>query len=81
MDAYIATALITKGEPRFIAASPVAEDQRGAAPLTPVILEPTSPVEDLVGSPLDDRISAWWDRLRTTLDQTTFFLLDPESWR
>jgi hypothetical protein len=37
--------------------------------------------EDLVGRSFDDRLVEWWDSLTETLSQTTFFLLDPESWR
>jgi hypothetical protein len=37
--------------------------------------------EDLVGRSLDDRIAEWWSSLTENLSQTTFFLLDPESWR
>lgn len=37
--------------------------------------------EDLVGRSFDDRLGEWWDRLTENLSQTTFFLLDPESWR
>jgi hypothetical protein len=37
--------------------------------------------EDLVGRSFDDRLVEWWDSLTENLRQTTFFLLDPESWR
>ncbi len=37
--------------------------------------------EDLVGRSFDDRLVEWWDSLTANLSQTTFFLLDPESWR
>ena len=37
--------------------------------------------EDLVGRSFDDRLVEWWDSLTENLSQTTFFLLDPESWR
>ena len=36
---------------------------------------------DLVGRSFDDRLAEWWDSLTENLSQTTFFLLDPESWR
>ena len=36
---------------------------------------------DLVGRSYDDRLAEWWDTLTQNLSQTTFFLLDPESWR
>jgi N-methylhydantoinase A/oxoprolinase/acetone carboxylase beta subunit len=37
--------------------------------------------EELVGRSFDDRLAEWWDSLTENLSQTTFFLLDPESWR
>ncbi len=37
--------------------------------------------EELVGRSFDDRLVDWWDTLTANLSQTTFFLLDPESWR
>ena len=37
--------------------------------------------EDLEGRSFDDRLVEWWESLTTNLSQTTFFLLDPESWR
>jgi hypothetical protein len=37
--------------------------------------------EELAGRSFDDRLVAWWDSLTENLSQTTFFLLDPESWR
>ena len=35
----------------------------------------------LVGRSFDDRLAEWWDSVTANLSQTTFFLLDPESWR
>ncbi len=37
--------------------------------------------EELVGRSFDDRLVEWWDSFTESLSQTTFFLLDPESWR
>ena len=47
------------------------------------ISEPNdSPVaEELVGRSFDDRLVEWWDSFTESLSQTTFYLLDPESWR
>ena len=41
-----------------------------------------SPIaEEIVGRSFDDRLVEWWDSFTESLSQTTFFLLDPESWR
>ncbi len=49
---------------------------------TAVVAADDRPVaEELVGRSFDDRIAEWWSSLTENLSQTTFFLLDPESWR
>jgi hypothetical protein len=53
-----------------------------SSPIAAVTAGDERPVaEDLVGRSFDDRIAEWWSSLTENLSQTTFFLLDPESWR
>jgi hypothetical protein len=78
MPAYVAMTRIGGAQPRLHATSsatprtPASPDRDAADQLVAV---------DLVGRSFDDRLAEWWDSLTENLRQTTFFLLDPESWR
>ncbi|MGZ8438998.1 MAG: hypothetical protein ACXWXR_10740 [Candidatus Limnocylindrales bacterium] len=78
MPAYVAMARISGPQPRLRATSPskTTEPARPDADMVDRVV-----AVDLVGRSFDDRLADWWDDLTQNLSQTTFFLLDPESWR
>jgi hypothetical protein len=78
MPAYVAMARIGGAQPRLHATSPTSSTVP-AAPDADVADRVVA--VDLVGRSYDDRLAEWWDTLIENLSQTTFFLLDPESWR
>jgi hypothetical protein len=78
MPAYVAMARIGSAQPRLhamSAATSVVPSSRDLDATERVV------AVDLVGRSYDDRLAEWWDTLTKNLSQTTFFLLDPESWR